>query len=214
MSADPVFDTGHAYRVQKWTSRVLAIVCAVEAFALLGVGGAMMSLFPLKEVQPMLLIGGSKDDQVWRVEPFEVGTRGWELIAQKMAENYVVKRETIDLQTEVTRWQEVAWLSSDSVFREFREWMSGSNPNSPFEVAKKKKLTRTAAPQVTTQLNERQIQVEFLRRDFQNGEEIARKVIVATLTFGFVEQAVATADRYLNPTGWQVVAYGLAEKSQ
>lgn len=92
--------------------------------------------------------------------------------------------------------------------------MSGSNPNSPFEVAKKKKLTRTAAPQVTTQLNERQIQVEFLRRDFQNGEEIARKVIVATLTFGFVEQAVATADRYLNPTGWQVVAYGLAEKSQ
>lgn len=214
MSAEPLLDTGHAFRVQKWTSRVLAIVCAVEAFALVGMGGAMLSLFPLKEVQPMLLIGGSRDDRVWRVEPFEVGTRGWDLIAQKMAENYIVKRETIDLQTEVERWQEVAWLSSDDVFREFKEWMSGTSPNSPFEMARKKRLTRTAVPQVTTQLNDHQIQVEFLRRDFQHGEEISRKVIVATLTFDFVEQAVATEDRYLNPTGWQVVAYGLAEKAQ
>ncbi len=208
-----VLDTGHAYRVQKWTVRVLAVVCVVQAFGMVAMGGTLMSLFPLKEIQPMLLVGGSKDDQVWRVEPFERGARGWDLISQKMAQNYVIKRETIDLQTETERWQEVAWLSTDDVFREFRDFMGASNPTSPFEVAKKERLSRSVTPQVTTQLNSHQIQVEFLRRDFKGGEEIGRKVIVATLTFEFLEQTVSIHDRYLNPTGWQVVAYGLAEKS-
>jgi type IV secretory pathway component VirB8 len=77
------------------------------------------------------------------VEPFEVGTRGWDLIAEKLVGDYVRKRETIDLQTEVDRWQAVNWMSSDEVWQAFYKTMGRENPQSPFERAKKEKLTRS-----------------------------------------------------------------------
>ncbi len=206
-------DTGHPYRVQMWMNRLLSVLCAIFGLAVIAEAGVIWTLFPLKEVQPMLLVGGSKDDQVWRVEPFEVGARGWDLIAEKLVEDYVIKRETIDLQTEVERWQHVAWMSADPVFAEFRKFMGRENPESPFERAKKEHLTRTVNVQVVSMLNASQFQVEFERVDFRNGEEIDRKHIVATLTVEFQEQNVRREDRYMNPTGLTVVAYGLAEKT-
>ena len=207
-------DTGQAYRWQAWTSRILAVVSCVLGLVVIAQTAALISLFPLKEIQPMLLVGGSQDDRVWRVEPFTVGTSGWDVIAKKQSEHYVVLRETIDLQTEQQRWQEVAWLSSDDVFTEFRSIMGRSNPNSPFERAREERLTRSIEPIATTLLNPRQVQVEFRRRDFRAGEEIQRVLMIATITLDWEPQSVRTEDLYLNPTGWQAVAYGLTAKSE
>ena len=91
--------------------------------------------------------------------------------------------------------------------------MGRENPESPFERAKKERLTRTVNVQVVSMLNASQFQVEFERVDFRNGEEIGRKHIVATLSVEFQEQNVRREDRYMNPTGLTVVAYGLAEKT-
>lgn len=206
-------DTGHAYRTQMWANRVLGLVSAGLVTVVIAQAAVIYALFPLKQIEPMLLIGGSRDDQVWRVEPFQVGARGWDLIAEKLVQDYVQKRETIDLQTEVERWQQVAWMSAEPVFAEFRKFMGRENPNSPFERAKKERLTRRINVRVVSMLNPSQFQVEFERTDFRNGERIDRKEIVATLTVEFQEQNVRREDRYMNPTGLTVVAYGLAEKS-
>src|SRR3546814_296462 len=149
-------DTGHGYRVQMWMNRLLATLCAVFGLAVVAQSAVIWTLFPLKEIQPMLLVGGSKDDQVWRVEPFEVGARGWDLISEKMVEDYVIKRETIDLQTEIDRWQQVAWMSSEPVFTEFHKFMGRENPESPFERAKKERLTRHITVSVVSMLNAQQ----------------------------------------------------------
>lgn len=206
-------DTGHSYRSQMWANRVLGLVSVGLLMAVIAQASVIYALFPLKQIEPMLLIGGSRDDQVWRVEPFHVGTRGWDLIAEKLVQDYVLKRESIDLQTEVARWQQVAWMSAEPVFAEFRKVMGRENPNSPFERAKKERLTRQVTVRVVSQLNPAQFQVAFERVDFRDGERIDRKELVATLTVEFLEQNVRREDRYMNPTGLTVIAYGLAEKS-
>lgn len=216
-------NTGQAYRFNAWAARVLAIVAAIEALCIALLAAAIVQLVPLKEIQPMLLIGGSRDDQVWRVEPFVRGARGFELIVEKLAEQYVVQRETIDLQTEPTRWQQVEWMSSSAVWNSFRNEMDARrNPQSPYRQAEEHGLGRRIVPIVAAMLGPRQIQVEFERRDYhrlsgeartRSGEEISRRVFVATLSFELQEQVVRFEDRYQNPIGFTVVDYGYHEKA-
>lgn len=209
-------DTGHAYRWQGWVSWVLGVVAIVEAAAIAILAGVIVNLFPLKEIVPMVLVPGLEKDQVLRVEPVDPRVRGWNLLIEKMLIDYVEKRETIDLQTEGSRWDVVKRMSSDGVWGPFLQLVRKDNPNSPYVQAQKGGWTRKAYVQAASQLNPRQWQIEFELRDFRNGVEIAesRRTLVATITVAVREQEVSYEDRYLNPIGLTVVGYGLAEKAQ
>ena len=206
-------DTGQGYRAQAWVTRVLLVAVLLQTIMIAILGGTLVTLFPLKTIEPMILRSDHQANQIWRVEPFETGTKAWYLIAEMKAKEYVLKRETIDLQTDRERWEHVAWMSSDDVYDAFFNFMSpDKNPESPYTTAVQNRLTRTVEIEVVSRLNDWQYQVEFLRRDFQHGAEIERKRLVATMTVATQEQRMRYEDRYMNPTGWVVVAYGLAEK--
>lgn len=209
---DPVLDTGHAYRVQKWTNRVLAVAVVFLSLVTMALAAVVVTLFPLKEVQPMLLTLSDRTEQVVRIEPLQVGAESWRLISEKMAREYVVKRETIDLQTEVERWQQVAFLSSVSVWQEFEGLMGRHNSSSPFERAKRERLTRAINIISASMLNARQLQVEFERIDYRAGQEEGRSQWVATMTIGFLPREVKYDQRYMNPVGFTVLAYGIQER--
>jgi type IV secretory pathway component VirB8 len=212
-------DTGHAYRVALWTSRVLAVVAAAEALAILGLAVLITGLFPLKEVVPMFVTTGDSKDRVVKVQPFTVGMHGFDLLSETMGRRYVELRETIDLQSEVRRWQEVAQLSSPDVFNEFRAFMGRDNKNSPFERMKAERITRTVNVRAinliyppTPAEPSAVYQIEWESVDHRLSQEIERRVWVSSLSVQFESREVRYEDRYMNPVGYTVVGYTVAKK--
>lgn len=215
-------DTGQSYRVALWTARILAVIASAEALAIVFLAGVIVSLFPLKEVVPMVLTADDKRNQIVRVEPFEIGTRGFDLIAESMGRKYVELRETIDLQTEVRRWQEVAWLTDPEVFDHFRKLMGRENKESPFERMKAERITRTVNiaafnllyPPHATDKNEAAAtyQVEWDAIDYRQGQEIERRTWVSTMSVKFHETAVRAENRFMNPIGFTVAGYSVGRK--
>jgi len=211
--------TGQAYRIAIWTTRILAVVCVAEGIAILGLGVLTASLFPLKEVVPMFVTTGDSKDRVVKVEPFAVGMHGFDLLSETMARRYIELRETIDLQSEVGRWQEVAMLSGPDVFNEFKALMSRDNKNSPFEKMKAERLTRAVkvravnlvyppAPAAPFAV----YQVEWEAVDARLSQEIERRVWVSSLSVAFQQREVRYEDRYMNPVGFTVTGYSVAKK--
>lgn len=214
-------DTGHAYRVALWVARILAVVASAEALVIVFLGVLITQLFPLKQVVPMFITTAASKDRVVRVEPFKVGMHGFDLIAESMARRYVELRETIDLQTEVRRWQEVALLSSPDVFGQFKAFMGRENKDSPFEKMKAERITRavnihsvslvyTPTPAEPSAF----YQVEFETVDSRLSKEIERRVWVVSLAVEFQPGEVKYEDRYMNPIGFTVTGYSVAKKGK
>lgn len=220
-TAAPVerFDTGQSYRVALWAARALGVACVVEGLAIAFLASLVLSLLPLKEVVPMFITTGESRDRVVRVEPFEIGMHGFDVLAETMARRYIELRETIDLQSEVRRWQEVANLSAADVFNEFRSFMGRENKSSPFEKMKAERITRAVevkavslvyppTPAEPTAV----YQVEFETVDSRLSQEIERRRWVASLAVAFEPKSVRYEDRYLNPVGFTVTGYSVAKK--
>lgn len=212
-------DTGHAYRVQMWTTRILAVVATVEGLAIAALTLTVTQLFSLKEVVPMFVTTAESKAQIVRVEPFTVGMHGFDLLSETMTRRYVELREPIDLQTEVRRWQEVANLSSPEVFNLFKAVMGRENKDSPFERMKAERLTRAVNIKAVslvyppTQAEPSAIyRVEFETVDARLSQEIERRVWVASIAVEFQPREVRYEDRYMNPIGYTVVGYSVARK--
>ena len=216
------YDTGQSYRLALWTARILAIVASAEAFAIVFLTSMIVSLFPLKQLVPMVLTSDDRRNQIVRVEPFEIGARGFDLLAESMARRYVELRETIDLQTEVRRWQEVAWLTDPEIFDQFRKLMGRENKESPFERMKTDRITRTVSiaafnmlyPPHSSEKTEAAAtyQLEWEAIDYRQGQEIERRTWVSTMSVKYLEQAVRAEQRFMNPIGFTVVGYSVGRK--
>ncbi len=212
-------DTGHAYRVQMWTTRILAVVATVEGLAIAALTLTVAQLFPLKEVVPMFVTTSESKAQIVRVEPFTVGMHGFDLLSETMTRRYVELREAIDLQSEIRRWQEVALLSTPETFNAFRALMGRENKESPFERMKAERLTRSVNVKAvslvyppTPKEPSAVYRVEFETVDARLSQEIERRVWVASIAVEFQAREVRYEDRYMNPVGYTVVGYSVAKK--
>src|SRR5688572_18218451 len=76
------YDTGQSYRLALWTARILAVVASAEALAIVFLVSMIVSLFPLKQLVPMVLMADDRRNQIVRVEPLEIGARGFDLLAE------------------------------------------------------------------------------------------------------------------------------------
>ena len=119
------------------------------------------------------------------------------------------KRETIDLHTEVPRWQEVNWMSSDEVWNTFKQLMEKSNKDSPFERYKREGVTRAVHVSVVAEVSPNVFRAEWDSEDSRLTEPRGRGHWISTITVAFREKAVKLEDRYMNPIGLQVVGYSV-----
>jgi type IV secretion system protein VirB8 len=216
----PLLDTGQSYRAAWWTAHLLAVVAAVSILLNVGQAAVIFRLLPLKEVVPMLLTVDDEKNQVVRVEPWDTTTKGHQLMIEVLARHYVEARERIDLHTEPDRWQEVAWMSGEEVWRDFKNLMKKENPDSPFEKRKRDRVTRELKWRATSTIKYDParisvVQVEWASQDFAAGSEPrGHGLWVSTLSIAFDEKAVKFEDRYMNPVGFEVVGYSVRPKSQ
>jgi type IV secretion system protein VirB8 len=203
------FDTGQNYRAAWWMAWVFGTCLIVSMLGNVALGLAIVRFFPLKEVVPMVLTVTDRANQIVRVEPFELKTRGFELFVQALLKSYVEKRETIDLHSEVPRWQEVNWLSSDEVWLVFKHLMEKSNKESPFERYKREGVTRSVHVKNVSRVAEHVYRVEWDSADAHLTEPRGQGNWVSTISIAFEEKAVSYEDRYMNPIGLQVVGYSV-----
>ena len=202
-------DTGQGYRAAWWTAWVFGTCFIVSMLGNVALGLALARLFPLKEVVPMVLTLSNRADQIVRVEPFEVETKGFELFVEALLKGYVEKRETIDLHTEVPRWQEVNWLSSEEVWLAFKHLMEKANKESPFERYRREGVTRGVHVKNVSKVAEHVYRVEWESADAHLTEPRGEGHWVSTISVAFEEKAVRYENRYMNPIGLQVVGYSV-----
>src|SRR5712692_4819593 len=206
----PALDTGQGYRVAWWMAWLFAIYSVVATLAVITLGLLVMKLSAVHEVVPMILTVGPKADQIVRVEPYEIRTKGFGLFVETLLKGYVQKRETIDLHTEVPRWQEVNWMSSDEVWNTFKQLMEKSNKDSPFERYKREGVTRAVHVSVVAEVSPNVFRAEWDSEDSRLTEPRGRGHWISTITVAFQEKAVKLEDRYMNPIGLQVIGYSVA----
>ncbi len=210
-----VVDIGHDYRSLQWVTRVLSIACVVLFCTNISTALLLWGLFPLKQIQPMLLTVHEKSDQVVHVQPIDINQSGINLLMETLARQYVVWRETIDHQSEEDRWQKLIWFTSDKLYQSFYDLMKPENPDSPLEKFKKDRVTRSVTLLSVTHLAPSAPnvwQVEWVSIDTRDGEEIGRNVWVSTLTATCEEKSMGFDDRYINPIGFTVSHYTLMKK--
>ena len=206
-------ETGHAYRSLVWVSRLLGFGLLASILMNVTCSVLLMNVFPLKRIEPFLITMSPKTEQIVKIESFEDETQGFDLMTESQARNYVKLREEIDFQTESIRWEQVYWISSSAVFEIFKNLMN-TEDGGVYLTRKNRGLRRSVTIlSVSTLSNDpRILQVEWQSNDFQEGFEVLKKNWISTLTVKYEPQKVRFEDRYMNPLGFIVVAYGVTEK--
>jgi len=211
-----IVDTGQSYQALWWVARTTTIACIVLFLTNLSTGAIIFALMPLKEIKPMLFTTQSKSEQVVRIEPLEKDTKGLAILMEALAREYVALRETFDFQTEKLRWQRLYAFSSTELGDSFNQQMGKQGTNSPYEQFKQRGMTRSvqiisSASLAPSAPNIWQVDWESIDRDNKSGHE-TRGYWVSTLTADCEERAVTLEDQYVNPIGFTVKHYTVANK--
>ena len=205
----------NVYRSYQQLTRVLMGTCIGLLMLCIALTCSLLSLFPLKEIQPMILSLSDQKNQVVHVEPLARNTRGIQLITEKLAKRYVELRETFDFVTDNERLVELQHLSSALLFDAYWQLLKPENPKSPRKAFLHNKLTRSVhlknclslAPSAPNTFR-----IEWESIDYREGQEVDRQKWVSTLSVCFEEREVKYEDQYINPLGFKVIHYALAKK--
>jgi type IV secretion system protein VirB8 len=194
-----------------WIARAFAIGMFLSLCLNVVLGVAIGTLSPLVRVEPMLLTLKDRSEQIVKVEPFERGTSGFELMTESLVRDYVLSRQEIVLdEAEMRRrWGGrgiVAYRSSDD---EYARFVAETAPK--YEELRQMRLMRTVAMRRVSKIADGYWQAEFVTQDFTGGVKlVAEKQWVASLTVGYVPREVSWEDRYMNPLGFMVTEYSVA----
>ena len=191
---------------------VFASIAALEALAL-------VALAPLKTVVPYTLLVDRNTGFAQALEGTQrLPIRAESALTQSLLAQYVIARETYDINTIGEQYRKVALWSADSARADYLAQMSTGNLQSP--------LVRLARDNVVTARVESVsplardggqnggatgVQTALLRftteqRDQHRGVS-TKAYWVAVLRFRYSGQPMALEDRLVNPLGFQVVSY-------
>ena len=205
-----------AHRAYQTIARISVLALIGLTLVVIVEGALLMTLWPLKEIQPVLITLKDKGEQVVHIEPLERSVKGLQQLTEAMCRKYIKLRETFDLHTENVRWQEVAYMSSDLLAKAFQAQVA---PDTKSGVLYQRTQDRTRrevkilssaslAPQAPDMY-----QVEWQSEDFQDGQSLGVKTWQSTLTVSLESRSMREVDQYINPTGFTVTHYTVGRKN-
>lgn len=204
-----------AYRAATLMARLSTICAVVLALTSIALVCVIIALLPLKEIKPMLVTIKDKGDQIVRIEPIERNEKATTLLMETLSRHYVTLRETIDLQTEDVRWKHLSLMTGAELNHEFLESMTLENADSPFKKRQEQKVTREVQILSSTSLAPSApniFQVEWISRDRHQGQIIGQGYWISTLTVALEPHEIPIEDQYINPIGFTVTHYTIAQK--
>lgn len=175
----------------------------------------ILILLPLKEKVPYFVHFMPKDEQIVYVEPYKQNKKSQRAVKEFLARDYVKKRESIDLESENARWNELMFFSSNEVKGNFKTLYLES-PQSPYKWAVDNNTVRTIRVISSSVLSDKQYQVEYEMIDSfkSNGKILTTTIAVATVTFEESVEPLKGNDYLNNPFGYLVSDYSIGIKQQ
>ena len=194
-----------------WIARAFAIGMFLSLCLNVILGISIGALSPLVRVEPMLVTFKDRSEQLVKIEPFERGTSGFELMTEALVRDYVLSRHEIVLdETELRRrWGGRGIVAHRSSSEEYSRFVSETAPR--YDEIRQRRLVRTVAVHRVSKIADGYWQVEFVTQDFLSGvTKAGEQRWVASLTVGYVPREVSWEDRYMNPLGFIVTDYSVA----
>ncbi|MDG5488835.1 VirB8/TrbF family protein [Sphingomonas sp. BGYR3] len=188
--------------------RIAWIVAATLAVIALFEALAIMLMMPLKTVEPYTLLVDRQTGFVQAVKPLEPARiDGDTALTQSFLVQYVVARESFDINALQPTFRKVALWSADSARSRYIAGMQASNPDSPLQLFPRSTIVETIVKSVTP-MGPETAMVRFDRRRIDvGGAAMPLGSFVAVMRFRFSGEPMRAEDRFLNPLGFQVTQY-------
>jgi len=188
-------------RVAWIVAGVLAVVAICQALALI-------FLTPLKTVEPYTLMVDKQTGFVQALQPLEPARiAGDAALTQSFLVQYVIARESFDINALQANYRKVALWSADSARSRYIAAMQPGFPDSPLNRYPRSTLIETLVKSVTP-MGQGAAMVRYdTRRIDQGGQTQPLGSWVAVIRYRFSGEPMRVEDRYVNPLGFQVVRY-------
>jgi type IV secretion system protein VirB8 len=188
--------------------RVAWIVAAVLAIVAICQALALIFLTPLKSVEPYTLMVDKQTGFVQALKPLEPARiAGDTALTQSFLVQYVIARESFDINALQANYRKIALWSADSARSRYIAAMQPGFPESPLNRYPRSTVVETQVKSVTP-LGPDAAMVRFdTHRADQNGQARLLGSWVAVIRYRFSGEPMRVEDRYINPLGFQVIRY-------
>jgi type IV secretion system protein VirB8 len=200
--ADDQLATARRSRRTAWIIASVAIgVAAVEALAL-------AALAPLKTVVPYTLLVDRQTGFVQALKPLDVQQIApTAALTQSFLVQYVIARESFDIDLVQGNYRKVALWSADRARSEYLTSMQVSNAQSPLALYPRSTVVEASVRSVSPLSNGASlVRFETVRRD-PNGRTSGPTPYVAVIRYRYSGEPMSVEDRFVNPLGFQVLRY-------
>lgn len=180
---------------------VATTIAALEAVALAG-------LVPLKTVVPMAVMVDRQTGHVTTLDPSQpVKLAPDTALTRSMLAQYVTARESLDRATIAGDYRKVALWSAETARSSYFAQMKPGNPDNPFARLPRQITLQTRIRSVSL-LEDGQALVRYdLVQRSDTGREARSAPYVSVIRYRFRDKALADADRFINPLGFEVTRY-------
>lgn len=200
-ASDKIEDITRSRRIAWLIAGVAIGVAIVEALVLI-------AMLPLKTVVPYTIM-------VDRNTGFAQILRGQEIpsvkaesaLTQSLLSQYVVARETFDINSIQAQYNKVALWSADDAKREYLALMPAGNPDSPINRYRRTTVVDAEVESVTP-ISPDSALVRFYTERHDQGQVVGQRAYwVSLLRFRFSGEPMSIENRLDNPLGFQVIHY-------
>lgn len=191
------------------TSRRIAWIVAGAAAAIaIFEASALMFLAPLKTVVPYTLMVDRHTGYVQALKPIDAQKIAPDAaLTQSFLVQYVVARESFDIDELQSNYRKVSLWSADAAKRDYVTSVQASTPGSPLSRYPRSTVVDTSVKSVSPLGgNAALVRFETQRRDVSGQAQPAR-AWVAVIRYRYSTEPLQMEDRFVNPLGFQVVRY-------
>lgn len=177
----------------------------------------IVSLMPLKEIRPFLVQIAEEGTLVAAVRPIQDTFDAKDLLTEKLVREYVVNRHEILRSNSVmtTRWSPSGYMGTTTESSEYSRFRNNATQLID-EIRQRDGQRRATIVGVNTVTAGKVYLIDFVSTFYdQNDSVLEQKNYTATIEIGFRPLTNMTREQMLiNPTGFTVLSYSLAEKNQ
>jgi type IV secretion system protein VirB8 len=196
-----VAQMGRSQRTAWLVALAATLVAVIEALAL-------WAMMPLRSVVPYTLLVDRHTGHVEALKPLEAGLLAPDrALTQSFLVQYVLAREGLDRATIKDDYRKVALWSAEPARGQYLASMASTNPSNPLAKLGARATLAVQVRSVTGMANNTAL-VRFETQLLDQDRPTAmRQFWVAVIRYRYSTAPMATADRYINPLGFQVVSY-------
>ena len=180
---------------------VAALIAMLEAIAL-------WQLMPLKTVEPYTLLVDRQTGYVQALKPLEASEiSGNTALTQSFLVQYVIARESFDIDALQSNYRKVALWSEGTARSEYIAGAQASNPDSLLARLPRSTILETRVKSISPMAgNTAMVRFETIRRDGA-GEAQPAQPWVAMIHYRYSGEPMRVEDRFVNPLGFEITRY-------